>query len=517
MTRHGDVPSASDSERQAAIAALQAELAEYKRTSQELASATARTNAIFDVVADGIITIDETGSIESVNPAVARMFGYKPSELIGRNVKCLMPPPYEEEHDDYLARYRQTGIRRIIGIGREVNGKRKDGTRFPIELSVSEGFVDDRRFYAGVLRDISEEKAAQTDLRDSNDRIRAILDSAVDGILAIDEAGTILSANPAAIELFGYSSEELIGENVRMLMPSSFAKEHDQYLRHYLETGEAKIIGAGREVSGRRKDGSVCPLYLAVSEATAAGRRIFTGIVRDLTEIRAAEERARNAEQLASISTLTAGIAHDIGAPMNVILGYAKMLQRSIERQEDRERLETIVEQVRRITDLVHTLLNMARPRSPVRAAVDLRALLEHALAFLGEKFRSRGVVVEHELGASSIEIAGDRDRLEQVFLNLFLNAVDAMPEGGTLRVTLSAPGSEHVEVRVVDTGSGVPEELRERLFEPFFTTKDRGHGTGLGLAVAKGIVTEHHGTIALANTENGQTEFRLQFPAATA
>ncbi len=163
-------------------------------------------------------------------------------------------------------------------------------------------------------------------IREERDRLRAIVDAAVDGIIAIDAQGTILELNPAAERIFGYAASELLGRNVTILMPQPYRDEHDDYVRRYLETGERRIIGIGREVRGRRKDGSVFPHYLAVAEGSLAGKRMFTGIIRDLERLRQAEERARQAEQLAALSTITAGIAHDVGTPMTTILGYAELL-----------------------------------------------------------------------------------------------------------------------------------------------------------------------------------------------
>ncbi|HKK53480.1 MAG TPA: PAS domain S-box protein, partial [Myxococcota bacterium] len=174
--------------------------------------------------------------------------------------------------------------------------------------------------------------------RETAERLHAIMESAVDGILAIDEHGTIASTNAAATRIFGYERDELLGANVAMLMPAPHRDRHDAYVKRFLETGEARIIGSGREVMGRRKDGTIFPLYLAVSEGRHRDEPIFTGIVRDLSDLRRAEERARSAEQLASLAVITAGIAHDVGTPMNVILGYADMLRDSLKDPKDKRR-----------------------------------------------------------------------------------------------------------------------------------------------------------------------------------
>ena len=355
--------------------------------------------------------------------------------------------------------------------------------------------------------------------RETAERLEAILESAVDGILAIDDRGIIESVNQAAIQIFGYERSEMIGAPVTLLMPSPYQEEHDGYLNNYMTTGVAKIIGKGREVSGLRKDGREFPLYLAVSEGRHGDERVFTGIVRDLSDLRVAEERARAAEQQAGLSLITAGIAHDIGTPMNVILGYADMLKDSLADPKDRRRAEIISEQVRRVTNLIETLLNIARPHKPIRSPIHVEQVLDHALDFFREKLRSRGIEVARSY-AEVPEVEGDKDRLEQMFLNLIVNAADAMEQGGTLSIDValeSSPEGEWVSVQLGDTGYGIEADSLDRIFEPFHTTKAPGAGTGLGLVVCRAIVLDHHGTISVESEVDKGTRFMIRFPALSA
>jgi PAS domain S-box-containing protein len=349
-------------------------------------------------------------------------------------------------------------------------------------------------------------------LRETAERLHAILESAADGILAIDANGTIESANPAASRIFGYDHEELLGANVSMLMPSPHRERHDAYVKHFLDTGEARIIGIGREVTGIRKDGSEFPLYLAVSEGRHRDRPIFTGIVRDLTELRRAEARAQSAEQLASLAVITAGIAHDVGTPMNVILGYADMLRDSLEDPRNKRRAEVISEQVRRVTDLLQTLMNIARPRKMMRTPLQIEQVLEHSLEFFREKLRSRKIEVVRDFHPVP-RIHGDRDRLEQMFLNFLVNAADAMPGGGRLTVSIQPIDDERIEISIADSGHGIEPQALGRIFEPFYTSKDRGKGTGLGLVVCRSIILDHQGSVEVESQPEKGTCFRLRFP----
>lgn len=257
----------------------------------------ARTDAILNAAVDGIITIDEQGRIESFNRAAENIFGYRASEVVGRNVSMLMPEPDRSQHDGYLRNYLWSGRAKIIGIGREVQGLRKDGRTFPMDLAVGEARIGGRRVFAGTIRDITNRKRTESRLRESEARTRAILEAAVDGVITIDEGGIVRSVNPAGERIFGYRAVEMVGRNVSMLMPEPYRSEHDGYLSNYLHTGQAKIIGIGREVQGRRKDGSVFPMDLAVGEGAVAGGRIFAGIVRDISDRKAVEERLRAADE----------------------------------------------------------------------------------------------------------------------------------------------------------------------------------------------------------------------------
>jgi signal transduction histidine kinase len=218
--------------------------------------------------------------------------------------------------------------------------------------------------------------------------------------------------------------------------------------------------------------------------------------------------RARAAEELASIATLVAGLAHEIGTPMSVIQGHAKMLEGKVAGEDAQWRLQTIQEQIARISRIIHTLLEIAHPRRSHSERVDLAALLAQTLAFVAERMATRGVRVKESL-AAGLFVSGDPERLQQLFLNLFLNAADAMPGGGELRVELGEQ-EDDVCVRVADTGVGIAANDLERIFEPFFTTKEAGHGNGLGLMVCKGIVADHGGRIDVRSEPGAGTEFAI-------
>ena len=262
-------------------------------------------------------------------------------------------------------------------------------------------------------------------------------------------------------------------------------------------------------ISRREKD-----LEYMADELAREGRRLAQDYQAQGATLRQTTERARAAEELASNGTLVAGHAHEIGTPMGVIQGHAKLLESAVSDKDATWRLRTIQEQITRISRIIQTLLNMARPRKSQRQPVALQPLLEDTVSFLSEKLARRGIRVERDF-VPVPSIDGDAERLQQLFLNLFLNAADAMPDGGELRLSLGESDSGEAEVRVRDTGAGIPEPQLERIFDPFYTTKAAGEGNGLGLMVCKGIVSDHRGQIEVTSTAQEGTEFRLLFPVS--
>jgi PAS domain S-box-containing protein len=252
----------------------------------------ARLKAVVDTAVDGVILIDARGTVLKFNPACEKLFGFSAAEVVGQNVKMLMPAPFRGEHDSYLTNYHRTGVAKIIGIGREVVGQRKDGTTFPMDLSVGEAKEDGESIFVGIIHDLTERKRSEQAIREAAQRLKAVVDTAVDGVILIDARGKVMMFNPACEALFGYGAAEVIGRNVKMLMPAPFRGEHDRYLSNYLTTRVPKIIGIGREVSGRRKDGTTFPMDLSVGEAMQDDGPVFVGIIHDLTE------RKRTSEQL---------------------------------------------------------------------------------------------------------------------------------------------------------------------------------------------------------------------------
>ena len=245
-----------------------------------------------------------------------------------------------------------------------------------------------------------------------------------------------------------------------------------------------------------------------------SSRRLAKDLEETGVALRQTSERALAAERLADVGVLVAGLAHEIGTPMGVIQGHAQLLEPSMSDDDSRWRLRTIREQVDRIQRIMQSLLNMARPGRHRQGLVDLGALVSSTLAFIKEKLARHGIEVATDLEPAP-SVHGEPERLQQVLLNLFLNAADAMPEGGALRVSLK-PQDTVLELHISDTGGGIPQERLERIFEPFFTTKAAGEGNGLGLAVAHGIISDHGGALDVVESSPQGTTFRCRLPLAS-
>jgi signal transduction histidine kinase len=255
-------------------------------------------------------------------------------------------------------------------------------------------------------------------------------------------------------------------------------------------------------------------LQYFTGELAKESRRLARNFEDQKVELQFTENRARVAEELASVATLVAGLAHEIGTPMGVIQGHANQLESEVSDDDAKWRVRTIQEQVSRISKIIQTLLNMARPGKAQQVPVSLESVIETTLGFLTEKFAHRGISPRFEV-VSAPSVLGDPERLQQLFLNLFMNAVDAMPDGGELRVALESTADGTIQITVTDDGQGIPERDLPRIFEPFFTSKEAGTGNGLGLMVANGIVKDHGGSVEVKSEQGQGTEFRILLPSS--
>jgi PAS domain S-box-containing protein len=347
---------------------------------------------------------------------------------------------------------------------------------------------------------------------DSEQQWRLIVEAAPNGMLLVDERGTIVMVNASVLRQFGYRRDELLGQSVEMLIPGPLRSDHQQHRAGFTRTPQARSMGSGRELFGLRKDGSELAVEIGLTPIeTVKGMRVLASIV-DISERKRLEMQLRRTERLAELGTLASGMAHEIGTPMNVILGRAEYLLQRAADDGMKKGLTTIITQVERITKVMKQLLAFARRRSPEWRTIDLGEIVDETLEMFQERIAQHHITIDKTMDSSVPPIRADRDQLIQVLINLVMNSLHAMPEGGQLTLRLAREGS-HVCLGLSDTGHGMPEEIRSKVFEPFFTTKDFGKGTGLGLTVVKGIIEEHGGTIDVESAVDKGTTFWIRLP----
>jgi PAS domain S-box-containing protein len=456
------------------------------------------------------------------NPAAERMFGFRNEEVVGRHpfeviVPLSVQPSVQRIFDRLMAGDMEAhgSCENVTKDGRTVICRwhntpllRPDGT-FEGVLSVAE--------------DITEQQRAEEAVRDRAARLRAIVETAVDGIVTIDAQGLIDSFNPAAERLFGYEPDEVIGQNVSVLMPAPYHEEHDGYLCHYLRTGEKKIIGSGREVVGRRNDGSTFPLELAVSEMRVGGRRMFTGIVRDISERkraqllleRHAEELARSNAELEQFAHVA---SHDLQEPLRMVASYLELLGERYKGQLD-DKADTYigyaVDGAARMKVLIRDLLLFSRVGTKGRPLepMESRAALDEAISNLGLAIREKAAAVTH---GPLPPILGDPTQLPQLFQNLIGNALKFCEAGPPqVHVTADRDGGQWV-FAVRDNGIGIAPQHSQRIFQIFQRLHGRKEypGTGMGLAICKKVVERHGGRIWVVSQPGEGSTFCFTLPA---
>ncbi|MFB9952361.1 PAS domain S-box protein [Rhizobium puerariae] len=454
------------------------------------------------------------------------LYGWSREEAVGRIVHELLGTEFPEP----LAAIRRQ-IQDEHSWEGEVVHRHKDGHRIFIAsrwVAVNPSPEDERTIVIQTNNDITDMKRVQNDLAVREAHLRSILDTVPEAMVVISETGIITSFSAAAERLFGFSSDEVCGHNVKMLMPSPDREAHDGYLSRYLTTGERRIIGYGRVVTGQRKDGTLFPMELAVGETVTSGKRIFTGFIRDLTSRHKIEEELRQSQKMEAIGQLTGGLAHDFNNLLTVISGNLEM----IENRLVDERLLVLLREAQDAAEdgakLTGQLLAFGRRQPLNPKLVDVGQLVtgfsDLLRRTLGETIEFRTVVT----GASN-EALVDGSQLQNALLNLAINARDAMPRGGKLTIDISrvkldvdyaqmyphVRTGDYVLISVTDTGTGMTPDVREKAFEPFFTTKGVGAGTGLGLSMVYGFAKQSGGNIQLYSELGQGTSVRIFLPAA--
>jgi PAS domain S-box-containing protein len=466
----------------------------------------------------------DDGTILHWTTGCERLYGWAKQEAVGRTVHNLLVTRYPQPREAILDALSRNG-----SWQGELEHRRKDGSA----VSIASLWVARRSDDGAALtvlqtnNDISGLRRAQTELAAREAHLRSILDTVPEAMIVIDEDGLIASFSAAAGLLFGYTEAEVVGRNVKMLMPSPYREGHDGYIGHYLRTGEARIIGYGRVVTGLSKDGATFPMELAVGEARTSGKRIFTGFIRDLTSRQKMEEELRQAQKMEAVGQLTGGIAHDFNNLLTVITGNLEMLDATVDSAGQHELVREAQDAAEDGAKLTAQLLAFGRrqPLNPKLADIgQIVSNFDLLRRTSGEAIELRIIVT----GPPNQAVV-DASQLQNALLNLAINARDAMPRGGRLTIEISQTRLDadyaqmypevrtgrYVLIAVTDTGAGMSEEVRQRAFDPFFTTKPAGAGSGLGLSMVYGFVKQSGGNIQIYSEPGRGTSVRIFLPFA--
>ncbi len=463
--------------------------------------------------ADVIILVlarDET--VKLVNRKGCQILGYREREIVGKNW-------FDHFLPERVRPFIRGAFRRIVEGGHPST----DSLENPVLTGAGEEKLiswknavirDSEGRVLEVLstgEDLTLRRQTEDALVESEATLRAILETCVDGIITIDERGRILTFNPAAVRIFGQTPDEAIGNDISLLMPDPYRSLHSSYIEHFLKTREHRIIGIGREVLGRRKDGTTFPLYLAVSEVNVRGRKMFAGIARDLTDFKRMQDEIIQAQKLAAIGEMAASVGHEIKNPLAGISGAIEILKDTLDGKDPRRQvMDDILGEVHRLDNTVRDLLAFSRPWNPDLQICSLEEIAERvARSFQEQEDLDKIRFVFGNPVRKQAKV--DPWLLEKVVWNLLDNASDAMSGEGEIRIDFE-DGPGYVQLTITDSGGGVPFELQKDVFRPFFTTKNRG--TGLGLAICKKIMDAHGGSISLSSIPKKGTRVTVQLPA---
>jgi PAS domain S-box-containing protein len=493
---------------------------------------------VLEASPNAIVAVDARGLIIYVIPQVQATFGYERDEVIGQPIELLLPKRVSKRHVAHRDAFIAHPVARPMGIGLDLAGRRKDGSEFPVEISLSPVETSTGRQVFATVVDITARKTAERALAESERRFRAVLEASPNAVVAIDAQGRIVYVNPQVEQTFGYHRDELTGQKIELLLPDRVSQVHIGHRDGFLANPVARPMGIGLDLAGRRKDGTEVPVEISLSPVeTSDGLQVFATVV-DITARKAAENQLLQAQKLESIGRLAGGIAHDFNNMLFAIHGYSELLTQDLAAANrarfDPDRSQASVTAIgnaaERATALTAQLLAFSRQQVVSVKVLDLNDSVK-AIEPMIRPLIGENVQLLLRLDPAAGHIRADVGQIDQILVNLIVNARDAMPNGGTVTIETGnvefeepyalehfdvAPGP-YVLLAVSDTGVGMDRATREHVFEPFFTTKEVGKGTGLGLATTYGIVRQAGGHIWLYSEPGHGSAFKLYFPRVDA
>jgi PAS domain S-box-containing protein len=511
----------------ASVAALMSQGIDLKRAEKALTASESRKDAILKTALDCVITIDHEGNIIDFNPAAEQTFGYASENVVGKKMADLIIPiSLRPDHEHGFARYLTTGCSSMLGKRIEVTAMRADGSEIPVELTITAIGELPHPTFTAFIRDLTERRRAEAELKQSEERYRDLVENAHDIIYTHDLEGNYTSINKAGERITGYTHEESLALNIAATVAPEDLPKTREMLRRKI-AGE-RVTAYDMEIIA--KDGHRVAVEantkLVYQDGVPVG---VQGIARDVTERKQLEEQLRQSQKMEAIGQLAGGVAHDFNNLLTAINGYSSL---ALQRLEDGHPIRSYLEEVKkagdRATNLTRQLLAFGRKQILQPLAINLNGVVADMNKMLRHLI-GEDIVLTAKLDAGVGKVMADPGQIEQVLVNLIVNARDAMPRGGNLTIETrnveldEQYGSKHVGVApgkyvllaVSDTGEGMSEEVRQRVFEPFFTTKEKGKGTGLGLSTVYGIVKQSGGNVWIYSEPGRGTTFKVYLPQA--
>ena len=512
------------------ILANTADIAELEQATQQANEIAARHAALFDTSTDGIVVVDEFGVVERVNPALETMFGYASIDLIGRSVEMLMSQENALKLATDINSYRETKTSKLVGSPFESEGRHIDGHNFPIELSISDFKIADKLHFTGIVRDVTSRIQSRLNERIALTKFEEVVTSAMDAIVVIDAAGIIVEFNPAAEEIFGFKSQDVIGKDMGLvIIPEHHRAAHSNGMKHYLKTGEGLVLNQRIEIDAVTADGRSIMIELAIKEWVNEDGSLFFGYMRDITEKKAKEVELLEAKERAEVANrakanFLAMMSHEIRTPLNGVLGILTLLSESVKQPENSRLIAT----ARRSGKSLLTILNDILDFSKLEAGkLDLEIgsfytdlLVDGVQSLVRQQAKEKALKLEFVTGDAVPKILlGDQERIRQILLNLVWNAIK-FTEAGSVRVLIENCGRASkpcIRFSVVDTGIGVPDDRRSELFAEFATIDPsyarKFGGTGLGLSICKALTDAMDGVIGYTKNDGDGSTFWFELP----
>ncbi len=494
---------------------------ELKASEHELQKSLSLIKSISITAPNAHIITNTKGIILSANPSAETIFGYTMEELIGKKINMLAPAQSHDEYSTYIWDYinfKKSGKpekRKLIRVPKESTGIRKNGEIFPTMLYVRESRVKEGEVFVGIIEDITGRKKAEEALLESEEKFRSLFEESRDAVYITSREGNYIDANQSTLDLLGYTKEEIL--EIDVLKTYVNPDDRTKFQKEIEEKGYVRDY----EIQFQKKDGARMDCLLTTSVRRDKNGNIlgYQGIIRDVTKEKILQQQLIQSEKLSSIGTFVSGIAHELNNPLTAVIGFVDLLSQDAENLNDvaKDDLDKIKTQSERAVAIVRNLLQFTRREKPGKTEANINDILENTVKLQEYSFKTDNIEVRKQYAENLPYLLVDSNQLQQVFINILLNAHHAIKKAGIrgdIRVKSKKKGDK-VVIEIENDGPTIPGNILSQLFDPFYTTKGPSEGTGLGLYIAIGIVEEHGGRIWAENIGKSGVKFVITLPIA--